>query len=123
MEDEDHPRGRLYWSDAEFARRQEMADQGMSGCLYYRLGTHIGRLDDGTEVEYTEMLTDDSEPEGDSVFLGWGVWLGPCRTLHNETPLEKIEAQLMTCPWVPERLRNDGRFVEAFARFLRDGGF
>jgi hypothetical protein len=101
--------GRLYWSDKAHEQAQSIAH-------IYQTNTCIGRLDDGTEVEYNLLISNPEEPEPAEHFrfLGMGEFVDTCRTVRDETPLETYEKQILSSPYLPDSWKTP-EFVERWA--------
>jgi hypothetical protein len=109
-------RGRLYWSEESWKRQTETFKVG------YRHGVNscLGRLDDGSEVEYNLLVSnpDAAEPAPEYAFLGIGEYVAVCRYARPEHPLEKVELELLRSRYVPEDLKQDTAFIEELANFF-----
>ena len=116
-------KGRLYWSDEQYQR-----DAAYNIAFRSRHGhTCIGRLEDGTEVEYNRLITREEEPEpgGDFQFLGIGEFVGICRVARpeEEEAPETVEIALLKSPYVPDSIKQDplklARISQLFHEFQR----
>jgi aspartate/tyrosine/aromatic aminotransferase len=87
-----------------------------------RITSKIGRLDDGTEVEYTELLGDfEVSKYPDAVFLGVGEYVREGREVPRLHTVEDVEIALLKSRFLTDEMKRDTKLIAGVAEFIYYG--